>query len=401
MLYDNAQMIDLLTLVWQSTRSPLYAQRIEETIGWLGREMIAEHQAFAATQDADSEGEEGKYYVWRAAEIKQLLPAALAQAFASAYDVTPQGNWEGVSILHRADAADDERLAEARRRLLAHRATRPPPGRDDKILADWNGMVIASLANAAFTFDRPDWLALAEQAFAAIADHLSRDDRLCHSARHGHRQATAVLDDYAQMARAAALLFEITGTADYLTRARRWVGVVDAHYWDAAAGGYFFTADDASDLIVRTKTAHDHPTPSGNGVMVEVLARLFYQTGEEAYRRQAEATVAAFAGDLAHSFSSMASLLNAWELLDAPARIVIVGDPADSDRHRLLRIVAETSLPTRVLFLTTADQTLPPGHPAARKTAADPHARAYLCRGSVCLPPIAEPTILQSTLATR
>jgi hypothetical protein len=408
MLYDNAQIIELMTLVWQTTRKPLYRQRIDETITWLSREMVAEHDAFAATLDADSEGHEGKYYVWDGAEIDRLLPADLAAATKTAYDVAPGGNWEGATILHRNHPAahrfpvDDPHLAEARRRLLAQRLTRVPPGRDDKILADWNGMVIAALANAAFTFDRSDWLALAERAFAAIRDHLSVDDRLAHSARQGRRQASAVIDDYAQMARAAVILFEVTGDPHYLGAAQSWARVADTHYWDDEDGGYFFTADDATDLIVRTKSAHDHPTPSGNAVMVEVLARLYYHTGDAGLRQRAESTVSAFSGELAHAFSSMATLLNAWELLSAANQVVIVGDPADPERRRLLRVVAETALPNRVLFQAAPGQSLPEGHPAYGKTTAnDGRPLAYLCRGPLCLAPIADPAILQSALTAR
>ncbi|HXP98275.1 MAG TPA: thioredoxin domain-containing protein, partial [Telmatospirillum sp.] len=174
MLYDNAQLIDLLTTAWQFAANPLYAARVDQTIGWLGRDMLTETGAFAATLDADSEGQEGKYYVWRKEEIDVALPASTAPLFHTVYDVTSQGNWEGRTILNRnhpkGQPADDieARLAGARATLLALRDKRIAPARDDKVLADWNGMMIAALAKASLAFTRPDWLTLAESVFESI-----------------------------------------------------------------------------------------------------------------------------------------------------------------------------------------------------------------------------------------
>ncbi len=414
MLYDNAEMITLLTTVWRQTKAPLYAQRIAETIGWLGREMMTESGAFAATLDADSEGEEGKYYVWTAEEIDRLLPPGLADPFKRAYDVRPGGNWEGHSILNRngappdaaagAGAGVEDQLAEARALLLDHRQGRVPPARDDKALTDWNGMMIAAVAEAAFAFARADWLALAEAAFAAIRSHSTKGERLVHSWRLGRQQGDAVLDDYAEMARAGLILYEVTGRSAYLDQAVAWVGVADRHYWDAAAGGYFFTADDTQDLILRTKAASDAATPSGNGVMAEVLARLFHLTGETGYRQRAEALVAAFAGELERGFFAMGTLLNSWELLNDAVQVVLVGQPDDPLRQTLLRVIAEDAGPDRVLLSIAPGQALPPGHPATGKTAPSPtdgSARAFICRATVCGPPISDPAALREAVSAR
>jgi uncharacterized protein len=409
MLYDNAELVGLLTLVWQDTRTPLFAWRIAETIGWLEREMMAENGAFAASLDADSEGVEGKYYVWTEEEIDSLLPADRAQAFKQAYDVRADGNWEAVSILNRSHpqprAGDtfERQLAEDRAILLAERQKRVPPGRDDKVLADWNGLMIASLANAAFVFDRADWLALAEGAFAAVRDHSTRPDgdgtqRLVHSRRLGRGQPEAVLDDYAHMARAAMILYEVTGRSDYLTQAAAWVAAADRHYWDDTGGGYFFTADDAADILIRTKSAADHPTPAGNAVLLEILARLFLQTGEEAYRQRAEAIMAAFAGEVDKGFPSMGTLLNSWQLLNAAVQVVVVGHADDPARRALLRAVAAVSLPDRVLTLLSPQAILPAAHPAAGKVAAASSACAFVCRGPVCSLPLADAEALQNAL---
>lgn len=387
MLYDNAQMIELLTEVTQETGDPLFARRVEETVGWALREMRTEGGAFAASLDADSEGEEGRHYVWSAHEIEEHLPKPLQTLFAAAYGVSAGGNWEnGKIVLALADSAsftpDQETLlADARRRLLAVRSRRPQPGRDDKILADWNGMMIAALARAGFAFDRPDWIAAAEKAFAAVTARVEKDGRLCHSVRLGQCRGRATLDDHAQMARAALTLAETGGDGAYLAKAEDWVATADRFYRDEKDGGYFFTAADAEDLPVRVRTAFDNSTPSGNGVMVEVLARLHLLTGNESHRSRAEAVVRAFAGEIPTSFASMGSLLNGWEMLESGRSLTLSagrpGDPA----FRALLAAARRVPPTWTIKRQTGD-----GNPFA-----------ILCRGRSCgLPLYDGPSLSQA-----
>src|SRR5215207_2357693 len=331
MLYDNAELVSLLSLVWQETRDPLYAQRVAETIGWLAREMTHPEGGFYSSLDADSEGEEGKFYVWSEAEIDDVL-GGRAALFKHYYDVTAGGNWEGHNILNRlahpalADAETEAKLAECRESLLEARAARIRPGLDDKILADWNGLMIAALAEAGLAFDRADWTRLAERAFAFIrANMTGPGGRLRHSWRNGDARHPASVDDYANLCRAALALHEATATDAYLNQARQWAAVLDAHHWDEAESGYFFAADDTQDLLVRTKTAHDAAVPSGNGTMVGVLARLALLTGDDQYRRRAEAIVAAFAGELGRNFFPLATLINNAELAAKPVQIVLAG----------------------------------------------------------------------------
>src|SRR5579864_1570668 len=301
MLYDNALLIDLLTAAWQEEKKPLYAERVAETIAWLAREMRLEGGGFASSLDADSEHEEGKFYVWSEAEIDAALGARAAR-FKQFYEVSAGGNWEGHNILNRLahlDRAADEieaALAADCATLLAARSPRVRPGIDDKVLADWNGLMIAALANAASAFERRDWLDLATGAFAFVASAMSdTDGRLFHSWR-GRAQHRAIIDDYATMSRAAIALHEATGDHSYLDRARNWVAVAEKRYWDGR-GGFFFTADDAEALIARSKNALDQPNPSGNGTLAAVLARLYYLTGDDSYRVRAQATLDAFAGE--------------------------------------------------------------------------------------------------------
>ena len=410
MLYDNAELISLLTLVWQETRDPLYAQRVAETVGWLEREMTDPRGGFYSSLDADSEHEEGKFYVWSEAEIDAVLGgdrqqdrAALFKGF---YDVAAGGNWEGHTILNRlahpalADAPTEAELAECRELLRTARAFRAWPGFDTKILADWNGLMIVALAEAGLVFERPEWIAMAEGCFRFVLQFMTQEDgRLLHSWRASQARHPASVDDYANLCRAALVLHEVSSDDAYLQQARAWVSVLDRHYWDAAAGGYFFAADDTDDLIVRTKTAHDAAVPAGNGTMVGVLTRLALLTGEDAYRRRAEAIVAAFAGELGRNFFPLATLINNAELAQKPVQVVLVGEPDDPALAALRGAVYAVSLPNRVVLAVAPGKSLPADHPAHGKGLVGGRPAAYVCDGPVCSLPLTEKQALIDNLA--
>ncbi len=409
MLYDNAQIVALLIHGWQETGNPLYARRIRETCDWALAEMKAAPsaggtRAFAASWDADSEGEEGKFYVWTEAEIDRLLGGE-AGLFKAVYDVTQGGNWEGNNILNRRhspalrDAGTEDKLAEARAILKAAREKRVRPGFDDKVLADWNGLMIAALADAAAVFGEQRWLTASLSAFAFVCHEMQQDGRLLHSWRGGRARHVAMLDDYAQMIRAALALNEATGDDTFLAQARRWTKTVDAHYRDETSGGYFFTADDAETLIVRPKSALDGATPNGNGTMLSNLARLFYLTGDASYRERAEQIVRAFAGDAAQRALGMATLINANETLQAGLQVAIVGDPDDARTEALVRAVYGQSLPDRVMQTVKDTGTLPEGHPAKGKRAEPGKPVAFVCRAQTCSLPISDPAGLGAALA--
>ena len=404
MLYDNAQLLDLLVAAWKETGKPLYEARIRETAGWILREMIADGGGFAATLDADSEGVEGKFYVWTEAEIDAALGPDAA-LFKTAYDVTPDGNWEGSAILHRNhgagpfDAGHEERLARCRGILLALRAGRVRPGWDDKVLADWNGLAIGAMANASAVFGEPEWLAAAETAYRFVADTMQADGRLFHSHRDGRTKHSATLDDYAAMARAALVLHEVTGDSDCLARARGWVDALDAHYRDADGGGYFLTADDAEALIVRTKSADDDATPSGNGLAAEVLARLWLVTGETRYRDRAEAAIAAFSGQINRNFFPLATLMNASELLQQGAQIVIAGEPGAEDTRALHAAAIRAPAVARAVTIVPPGTALPPAHPAHGKGPVGGKAAAYVCVGQTCSLPVTDADGLRAAMA--
>jgi len=407
MLYDNAQLIDMMTEAWRETKSPLYGQRIEETVGWLTREMTLKEGGFASSLDADSEGEEGKFYVWSLAEIEEVLGTTDAALFAEIYDVTAGGNFEGHNILNRLnaielrDAETERRLAEMREKLLARRASRIRPGFDDKVLADWNGLMIAALANAAEAFDRPEWLAAAERAFAFVSTRMTANGRLLHAYRAGEAKAPATANDYANMIRAALALAKVTGKAFYIERAREWVDVLDRHYWAPDLGGYYYVADDTGDLIVRPFSGQDEATPNANGVMVSNLMALYSWTGEARYRDRAEAILSGFAGAIAENILAHAGLLAATIDVAAPALIVLIV-PEGGDAKTLRRALSDVSLPNAVVQEVRAGESgtsaLPESSPAHGKTAIDNKPTAYVCIGPQCSLPVTDPAKLVETM---
>ncbi len=404
MLYDNAQLIDILTLAWQAGGNPLYAQRIEETVAWTLDEMVVEGGGFAATLDADSEGEEGRFYVWSEAEIDEVLGAEAA-AFKAAYDVTASGNWEGKVILNRSqwpelgDQGAEDRLKAAREKLLQRRAGRIRPGWDDKVLADWNGLMIAALVNAAAVFERPAWADAAVEAYDFIIERLCLDGDLMHAHRHGKTQHRALLDDYANMIRAALMLHEYHGGEHYLRHAIDWAADVEAHFADPDQGGYFFSSDLATDVIARMRHGHDNAVPSGNGVMIGNLTRLWLLTGEDRYRARADALAEAFSSQLNTYGLAMTTLLNNWELMLRPLQIVIIGARDVDAGKAMLDAVHSRPLPNKVLTVLAPGDDLPQGHPAGGKGQIDGQVTAYVCLGQTCSLPQTSVDGLREALA--
>tara|TARA_R110001592_G_scaffold263642_1_gene528980 strand:- start:962 stop:3004 length:2043 start_codon:yes stop_codon:yes gene_type:complete len=413
MLYDNALLVELMAEVWPrldaGPKADLFRLRTAETVSWMLADMRAANDpaapfAFVSAYDADSEGVEGKYYVWSEAEIDALLGAD-APVFKAAYDVTPHGNWEGHTILNRtADAdfgnADREAvLARCRAVLLPERAKRVPPMRDDKVLADWNGLAVAALAKAAAVFDRPDWLVTAEGVFAFVMENLKNVDRLFHSWCAGKAAHPGVLDDYANLARAALALHQGTGDAAYLTRAQSLTAVLDRHFWDAGNGGYFMAADDTADLLTRSKPVHDNAVPCGNGTMVEVLARLYHLTGDAAYRDRADALIAALAPEDTAHLAHQTTFQTGFEILENAVQVTVTGS---GDGAGALAAAALASGHPRLVLLRTADGTdLPATHPAAGKGPVEGAAAAYLCTGATCSLPMTEAAALSQALAAQ
>ncbi|MDR3500653.1 MAG: thioredoxin domain-containing protein [Parvibaculum sp.] len=402
MLYDNAQLLSLLASAWAETQKPLYARRARETVEWLFREMTVPEGAFAASLDADSEGEEGRFYVWSEKEIDALLGPDSAR-FKKAYDVSAHGNWKHTNILNRLARAetgvteDEEKsLAPLRAKLLAARAHRIRPGFDDKVLSDWNGLMIAALAEAGAAFAEPAWIAAAARAFAFVKSRMIRDGRLHHAWREEKLQHRAMADGLANMTAAALALAEATDDAAYVADAENFIAELDAHYRDEKNGGYFFTADDAGALIVRTRTVSDNATPAANGVLPGLLTKLSLLTGKTGYLIRADEIIRTFAGELSHNIFPLGSYLASFETRLWPIQIVLIGTREETEAMR--RTSLDLALPTRILSRIDAGASLPENHPAHGKRAIDGKPTAYVCMGEACSLPIADSDALRAAL---
>ena len=396
MLYDNAQLLELLAIAYRHTGKDLYRRRAYETVGWLEREMTTGQGAFCASLDADSEGEEGKFYVWSYDEVIRQLGIEDGEFFARHYDVTPAGNFEGHNILNRLKAppssdADETRLAALREKLLSARALRVRPGLDDKVLADWNGLIIVALANAGSMLDEPRWLEVAHRAFDFVAHNMARDDRLGHSWRQGQLKFPGLASDYAAMIRAALALYEATGRADVLERALQWQQALDRDYSNAETGTYYLTAADAEGLVVRPAATTDEATPNHNAVAAQNLIRLAVLSGDDSCRDKADRLIAAVAPIIAENLYMHLAMLNAIDLRLRAAEIVVTGQGAGADAL----LAAARRLPPldRVVLHAASAQALS-NHPARAKLSAAPEPQAFVCVGETCSLPVTDPAAL-------
>jgi uncharacterized protein YyaL (SSP411 family) len=399
MLYDNALLLELLAVAYLRSGSELFRRRARETVTWLAREMTTQEGAFCASLDADSEGEEGKFYVWSLDEVTAALGQEDAEFFAAHYDVTAEGNFEGHNILNRLkhvsrSAEDEQRLAALREKLLNVREKRVRPGRDDKVLADWNGLMIAALVNAGLAFGEPLWVEMAARAFLFIDAKMSHGDRLGHSWRAGKLMVPGLASDHAAMIRAALALHEATDEHAYLECALDWQATLDRHYANPNNGGYFLTADDAEGLVVRPSATTDEATPNPNAVAAQNLIRLALFTGRHAWRDKADGLFAGIAPSAAENLFAHLALLNALDLRLRAAEIVVTGE--DERAGELL--VAARKLPFLDRVVLHASHALPAEHPAHDKIKAAAHSAAFICIGETCSLPVSEPDALAAAV---
>jgi uncharacterized protein len=404
MLYDNALLIELMTEVWKETQSDRLRARVAETVGWLARDMVVEGGGFGASYDADSEGEEGKFYVWTAHEITDILGhGEQAAVFAQVYDVSEGGNWQGKTILNRLNALallnrdEEQALDECRAKLFAVREQRKKPGWDDKVLADWNGLAIRALAKAGDVFIRPEWIKLAENAYAFVASRMFAEGRLFHSWREGKLKGPATSADYANMISAGLALYQATNAKRYLDDAIAWTAVMNKHYM-AENGGYYLAADDTSDLILRPLSASDDAAPNPNATMLQNLADLYTFTGDAAHLKQADRLLDAFQGDAQSMSMAYTGLLSGALTLISPQHIVIAGDRAEAGALAWRRALAEVSVPGAIVQWVSDGKDIPANSPAAGKGRADGKIAAYICIGQRCFPPITSPEAVKERL---
>jgi len=407
MLYDNAQLVELYARVWQDTRSPLYAERVAGTMEWVRREMTVEGGGFASSLDADSEGEEGRFYVWTAEDLQRHLPPEDFQLFADVYGLEPGGNWEGKTILNRLHAVgrlDDEseaRLARCRDTLFRLREDRVRPGLDDKVLADWTGMMAAAATFAGFVFDRADWIDMAKGAYDFVRETMTAPDgRLRHATRAGRVQPVSLLSDHAQMMRAALALFEATGDRVYLDHIAGWTDILEARFAHPE-GGFYTAPDDADDLIIRSRTAQDNAEPSANGVLVEVFARMHHLSGDDAWRRRAESILDAFAGDCLRNFFSHAALLNGYDTLLNAVTATLLGARNDKALTPFVDAWRAVSLPGGVLRVVESTDSLAPDDPARPAASELTPPAALVCAGQTCSLPLKDANAFEAELRAR
>ena len=397
MLYDNAQLLELYGLASAETRRPVYRGAAEGIVAWLTREMTLPGGAFASSLDADSEGEEGRFYVWDIDEVREVLGPD-AEPFAKAYDIAEGGNWEGVSIPNRllsgeAPPAVEERLKAMRSKLLERRAARIRPGLDDKVLADWNGLMIAALVRAAPLLDHPEWVESAQKAYRFVAESMSRGGRLGHSWRGGSLIFPGFALDHAAMMRAALALHEATVDAGYLREAQTWRDILLADYVVPQTGLLAITAAGADPLVVRPQPTHDDAVPNANGVFAEALVRLAQITGAEADHRRAEDVLTRLAG-VAHSAPlGHTSILNALDLHLRGVSILVTGNPTEASA--LHEAALRVPYLDRSVHVLADARNLDPDHPAHALAASGSGPQALVCAGTRCSLPVTNPAALQ------
>ncbi len=402
MLYDNAQLIDLAGWAYAETGDELFRVRIEETVGWLLREMRTADGAFASSLDADSEGEEGHFYTWNRSEIESNLGGD-ASCFLSFYRLNAPREWHGSPILSLAPrtpvdpAVFTDQLQRCRSTLLKVRDRRIRPARDDKVLTDWNGLAITAIARAARQFERPDWLDAAVAAFRFVDESTDKDGRLPHSTNAGRRLFPALSSDYAAMTSASLALLEATGEQLYLARARHHAEQLDRWHGDGV-GGHYLTASDSPDVPMRIRGDVDDAVPSATAQIISALARLAMYTGDSiAADRVQRAADAAF-GRIAEQQYGQAGILSAIAILIESSKLITVDVPGE---QTFARIACANPDPRRVdIALTTdapdASTELPGG---IRPDLSRPG--AWLCTARLCKPFIADPGELVRQLRGR
>ena len=397
MLYDNAQLLPLYADAWHASGAALYRHTAIETAQWTMREMQSPEGGYYSTLDADSEGHEGKFYVWTRDEIRSLLTAAEWEVIAIRYELDGQPNFEGQFHLHAytdsaaiagklncSEADVIERLESARTKLFTARAPRIRPGRDEKILTSWNGLMIKAMARAGRVFDRADFTVSAEQALDFIQRELFKNGRLLATAKDGKAHLNAYLDDYVFMIEAGLELLQTRWRGSDLDFIRALTEVVLTHFEDRERGAFYFTADDHEPLLQRPKPTADEATPSGNGVAALVLLRLGHLLGETRYLDAAEHILRALQTDIAQHPSAHASLLMAIEEFLDPTQIVVLrgeSGPLEAWRRRCGQHYAPWRL---TVGIPNGAEALP-GMLAAR--ASKGPTTAYVCTGHACQAP--------------
>ncbi len=366
MLYDNALLTAAYVEAFQATGNADYARVVRETCDYVLRDLTDPAGGFYSTEDADSEGEEGKFYVWTPQEIESVLDREAAEIFCYVYDVSESGNFENHNILNLPKSIDTcaqikrhdvdrlrSELAESRAKLFQLRKRRVRPGKDDKVIVAWNGLMIDALAKATGALDEPRYLQAAAKAANFILHEMRRSDgRLLHTWRAGQAKFDAYLDDYAALANALVSLYEATFDENYLQEAVRLADTMLRHFADRTAGGFFYTADDHEQLIARHKDLQDSSVPSGNALAATVLVRLAKLTGRDQYLEAAESTFLVASAMMERAPTAAGQMLIALNMYFGPTpEIVLLGDAASKATKAALEQLRRRFIPNKVIAL--------------------------------------------------
>jgi uncharacterized protein YyaL (SSP411 family) len=414
MLYDNALLSRLYLEAYQATGDPFYGRIAEETLDYVLRDMTSLEGGFYSAEDADSEGEEGKFYVWTPAEIREVLGPEEAELAARFWDVTERGNFEGKNILHvprppEAVAAEFglsqqelwDRMVGIRSKLFAAREERIRPGRDEKVLAAWNGLMLRSFALAFRVLDRQDYREAARRNAAFLLDSLRSDGRLHRSYKDGRARFNGYLEDYAMVADGLVALYEATFETRWLAEAEVLCDAVLELFWDEEKSTFYDTPADHEELVTRPRDVYDSAAPSGNSVAADVLLRLALLLDRDDYRARAEAVLEELSGGMEKLPGGFGRLLAALDFhLSRPREVAIIGDPDSPDTRALVETVYARYLPNKVVAGRAPEDEEPAGllPLLADRPTRDGKATAYVCEGYACQMPTAEPEELRHQL---
>jgi len=404
MLYDNALLIPGYLDAWQITNTPRYEDVIRESLDYILREMTQPEGGFYSTQDADSEGEEGKFFVWQRTEVEALLGDD-AELFCTSYDVTAAGNWEGKNILQRivSDSETAEKfdltvqevqtkLSDCREKLFEHRKTRIAPGRDDKVLVSWNGLMMAALAQSGALLDESRYLEAARDAAAFVSDHLfNHEGRLQHAWKDGQSRFAGCLDDYSGLIDGLTELFLATGEPRYLEQAEKLATEMLSHFQDAQTGGLFFTADDHEQLIARNVDTQDNATPSGNALAATALLKLGRLTANPEFEEAAEKILKLLSGQMARMPLVSGQSLIAFDLFQGPTYEAIFFRGKQEDENIAVRESYRSQFLPRVFWLEATPELLNCDrlqHLFTGREAVENQPTLYLCERGRCELPV-------------
>lgn len=417
MLYDQALYVIASLEAWQVTGKEEYARSVREVLAYVKRDLTSETGGFFSAEDADSEGEEGKFYTWTRSEILEVLGPDDGSWFAGIFHIEEEGNYldeathrkNGSNIPHlRADLSEDDRkrLDPLLRKLWERRETRIHPQKDDKILTDWNGLMISAYAKAARTLGDGEYAAAAKKAADFVLARLTTDEgRLLKRYRAGSAGLSSHLEDYAFFICGLLDLYETNFDLAYFERALAFQKILDEHFRDGEGGGYFTVADDSETLIVRAKKLYGGAIPSGNAVTLGNLVRLHRMTGEAAYAERAAALLRAFSGEISAQPASFPETLCGLDFFFGPSREVVISGRADApETQALIAVLRKGFQPNQVVLLRTPENAAALARLAPfteTQTTLDGKATAYVCRDFSCRAPTTDAAELERILSER